>query len=179
MTHFRDSASNNKIWIYILWSKSWRQVIFNANIWWKYKNVVTLLNSENTKGKKNLFYIHDNIIQGQVYWTQRNWPCYNVMETLHNWEQFGVKSRVRNISKQTERRSQKLNFMFRRDHVILSFQNSQTLQFFLFLSLFVLFKQFLRPCFGPFYTKSRDLNCGLSFPSIHDIDMLDFEKLLF
>ena len=36
---------------------------------------------------------------------------------------------------------------------------------FLFLSLFVLFKQFLRPCFGPFYTKSRDLNCGLSFPS--------------
>ena len=29
----------------------------------------------------------------------------------------------------------------------------------------MLFKQFLRPCFGPFYTKSRDLNCGLSFPS--------------
>jgi len=73
--------------------------------------------------------------------------------------------------------------MFRRDHVILSFQNSQTLQFFLFLSLFVLFKQFLLPCTGAFYTKSRDLNGGgsLSFPSyIHDIDMLlDFEKCLF
>ena len=48
--------------------------------------------------------------------------------------------------------------MFRRDHVILSFQNSQTLQFFLFLSLFVLFKQFLLPCTGAFYTKSRDLH---------------------
>ena len=30
--------------------------------------------------------------------------------------------------------------------------------FFLFLSLFVLFKQFLLPCTGAFYTKSRDLH---------------------
>lgn len=54
--------------------------------------------------------------------------------------------------------------MFRRDHVILSFQNSQTLQFFIFVT-FCAFQAVFTSMLGPFYTKSRDLNCGLSFPS--------------
>ena len=54
--------------------------------------------------------------------------------------------------------------MFRRDHVILSFQNSQTLQFFIFVT-FCAFQAVFASMLGPFYTKSRDLNCGLSFPS--------------
>ena len=86
-----------------------------------------------SKGKE--FILHDNIIQGQS--TEHNaigQVTLNCDKTTSQLRQFGVKVGSETSANRLKDAHKNYNFMFRRDHVILSFQNSQTLQFFIFVT---------------------------------------------